>query len=115
MVAAAATGAGAAAGAAAAAHAGQGDFRGDEEAHGAGIDRGSAYGSPQILGRAEGVAILFGDEIPFVGIVKSQTDAGAAAPAGGEIQTDGGFFLVGEKGVKFSAGAFGESKHSVLH
>ena len=95
-VAAAAAGAGAAAGtAASSAHVGQGLFGRDDKAHGAGVNRGSTYGGPQLLGRAEGVAILFGDEIPFVGIVKSQTDAGAAAPAGGEIQTDGGFFLVG--------------------
>ena len=111
-MAAAATGAGTAAGAAAsAAHVGQGDFRRDEEAHGARVDGGSTDGGPQFLRRTEGITVLFGDEVLLVGFIKSKTDAGAAASSGGEIQTNGRFFLVGEEGVKFGAGAFGKSKH----
>ena len=112
MVASAATGAGTAAGAAAsAAHAGQGNFGGDEEAHGARVNRGSTNSSPQFLRCAEGVTVLLGDEVLFVGFIKGEADAGAAASAGGEIQTNGRFFLVGKEGVKFGAGAFGESEH----
>ena len=112
---AAATGTGTAAGAAApAAHVGQRLFRGDDKAHGAGVNRGSAYGSPQLLRCAEGVTVLFGDEILVVGFVKGKADTGTAAPAGGEVQTNGRFFLVGKEGIKFGAGAFGESKHRVL-
>ena len=110
-VAAAAAGAGAAAGtAASSAHVGQGLFGRDDKAHGAGVNRGSTYGGPQLLGRAEGVTVLLGDEVLFVGFVESKTYTGAAAAAGSKVQADGGFFLVGEKGVKFGAGAFGESK-----
>lgn len=112
VVASAATGAGTAAGAAAAsAHVGQGNLGRDKKAHGTGVDFGSADRGPQFLRGTEGVAVLLGDEIPFVGFVESQADAGAAASAGGEIQTNGRFFLVSEEGVKFGASAFGESKH----
>lgn len=112
MVATAATGAGTAAGAAAAAaHVGQRYFGSDEEAHGAGVNRSSTNGGPQFLRCAEGITVLLGDEVLFIGLVKGEADAGAAASAGGEIQTNGRFFLVGKEGVEFGAGAFGESEH----
>ena len=111
----AAAGTDTAAGAAASsAHAGKRDFGSDEKAHGASIDRGSTDGGPQFLRRAEGISVLFGDEVLFIGFIKGKADTGAAASAGGEIHADGGFFLVGEEGVKFGAGAFGKSKHRLL-
>ena len=109
---AAATGPCAAAGAAASsAHVGQGDFGRDEKAHGIRVDGGSTDGGPQFLRRTEGVTVLFGDEVLLIGFIKSKADTGTAASAGSEIQTNGRFFLVGEEGVKFGAGAFGKSKH----
>lgn len=112
LVVTAATGTGTAAGAAASSpHVGQWNFGSDEEAHGACVNSGSTDGGPQFLRRTEGVTVLLGDEILFIGFVKRKAYAGTAASAGGEIQTNGRFFLVGEEGVKFSAGAFGESKH----
>ena len=115
MVATAAACAGTAAGAAAAsAHVREGLFGSDEKAHGARVDSGSTDGSPQFLRRAEGVTVLLGDKVLFIRFIKGQADTGTAASAGGEIQTDGRFFLVGEEGVKFSAGTFGKSKHRLL-
>ena len=109
---AAATGPCAAAGAAASsAHVGQGDFGRDEKAQGIRVDGGSTDGGPQFLRRTEGVTVLFGDEVLLIGFIKSKADTGTAASAGSEIQTNGRFFLVGEEGVKFGAGAFGKSKH----
>ena len=114
LVAASAAGAGAAVGTAAAASAGEGDFRSDEEAHGAGVDGSAADGGPQFLHAAEGVAVLFDNEIVFLGVVESEADAGAAAAAGGEVHADGFFLLIGEEGVEFSAGAFSEYEHGCL-
>ena len=114
LVAAAAAGAGAAVRAAAAASAGEGDLRSDDEAHGAGVESGAADGVPQFLHAAEGVAVLFNDEIVFLGIVEGEADAGAAAAAGGEVHADGFFLLVSEEGVEFSAGAFSEYEHDKI-
>ena len=110
----AAAAAGTAAGTAAAATAGQGLGGSDEEAHGAGVHGGAfADGGPEFLHDAEGVAVLFNDEVLFAGFVESEADAGAAASARGEIKTDTGLFLVGKEGVEFSTSAISKGKHGV--
>ena len=111
LVAAATAGAGAAAGAAATASARERLGGGYEKAHGAGVNSGAANAFPQFFHSAEGIAILLNNEVLLVGFIEREADAGAAAAARGEIQTDSRFFLVGKKSVEFDTGIFSKNKH----
>ena len=90
------------------------DFRVDDEAHIAHVDFYAADAFQQRRFQTEGETVDFKGLVVVGRLIQSQGETGAASAAGGQIDADAGFGLVGEKGLKFLPGSIGKMNHVYL-
>lgn len=85
----------------------------DLETHVGEVDTDALYLCKKVGVHSELEAAFLKGLVAFVWLIQSQCQPGAASATGGEIHPDSGLFLVGEIGLKFLAGAFGQFKHGI--
>ena len=89
-------------------------FRLDDEAHIAHVDFYAADAFQQRVFNTEGKPVDVEGLVVISRLIQSQSETGAASAAGGQIDANAGFGLVGEESLKLLTGSIGKIDHGHL-